>query len=65
MTVPVWVLLLFAAWTSRAHGLIACCLAIILLLARITQSLLHIGPTQTESVAGARFGFSTRFGSPA
>ena len=32
-------------------------LAIILLLARITQSLLHIGPTQTELVAGARFGF--------
>ena len=32
-------------------------LAIILLLARITQSVLHIGATQTELVAGARFGF--------
>ena len=32
-------------------------LAIILLVARIAQSLLHIGPTQTEFVAGVRFGF--------
>ena len=29
-------------------------LAIILLIARIAQSVLHIGPTQTELVAGAR-----------
>lgn len=120
MTVPVWVLLLFAAWTflllfatiglfrwsriltgratirewrpdedqgtdwyrraMRAH---ANCLenlpaytvvviallvtsaespwldgvAIILLIARIVQSLLHIGLLQTELVAAARFGF--------
>ena len=32
-------------------------LAIILLVARIAQSVLHIGPTQTEFVAGVRFGF--------
>jgi hypothetical protein len=32
-------------------------LAIILLIARIAQSVLHIGPSQTELVAGARFGF--------
>jgi len=31
-------------------------LAIILLIARIAQSTLHIGPQQTEMVAGARFG---------
>lgn len=32
-------------------------LAIILLIARVAQSVLHIGPTQTELIAGARFGF--------
>ena len=32
-------------------------LAIFLLIARIAQSVLHIGPSQTELVAGARFGF--------
>jgi uncharacterized MAPEG superfamily protein len=31
-------------------------LAIILLIARIAQSTLHIGPKQTEKVAGVRFG---------
>jgi hypothetical protein len=31
-------------------------LAVILLAARIAQSTLHIGPNQTELVAGARFG---------
>ena len=31
-------------------------LAIVLLIARIAQSTLHIGPKQTEMVAGARFG---------
>ena len=119
MTIPVWVLLLFAAWTlllllvtigyfrwsriltgratmrewrpdevqgtdwyrraMRAHAnclenltiytavVIALLvtgassrwldiLAIVLLIARIAQSTLHIGPEQTEMVVGARFG---------
>ena len=51
-TVVVIALLVTEAKSSWLDGL-----AIILLIARVAQSVLHIGPTQTELIAGARFGF--------
>ena len=54
---PIYTVVVIALLVTEAKSPWLDGLAIILLLARITQSVLHIGATQTELVAGARFGF--------
>ena len=49
---PIYTVVVIALLVTKAKSPWLDGLAIILLLARITQSLLHIGPTQTELVAG-------------
>jgi uncharacterized MAPEG superfamily protein len=54
---PIYIVVVIALLVTEAKSPWLDGLAIILLIARIAQSVLHIGPTQTELVAGARFGF--------
>jgi uncharacterized MAPEG superfamily protein len=54
---PIYTAVVVALLVTEAKSSWLDGLAIVLLVARITQSLLHIGPMQTEVVAGARFGF--------
>jgi uncharacterized MAPEG superfamily protein len=54
---PIYTVVVIALLVTNAKGQWLDGLAIILLVARIAQSVLHIGPTQTEFVAGVRFGF--------
>jgi uncharacterized MAPEG superfamily protein len=54
---PIYIVVVIALLVTEAKSPWLDGLAIILLIARIAQSVLHIGLTQTELVAGARFGF--------
>jgi uncharacterized MAPEG superfamily protein len=53
---PIYTAVVIALLVTGASSPWLDLLAIILLIARIAQSTLHIGPQQTELVAGARFG---------
>ena len=53
---PIYTAVVIALVVTAASNRWLDILAIVLLFARITQSTLHIGPEQTESVAAARFG---------
>jgi uncharacterized MAPEG superfamily protein len=52
---PIYTVVVIALLVTEAKSQWLDGLAIILLVARIAQSVLHIGPTQTEFVAAARF----------
>jgi uncharacterized MAPEG superfamily protein len=54
---PIYTVVVIALLVTEAKSQWLDGLAIILLVARIAQSVLHIGPAQTELVAGTRFGF--------
>jgi uncharacterized MAPEG superfamily protein len=53
---PLYTAVVIALQVTHASSPWLDVLAVILLAARIAQSILHIGPKQTELVAGARFG---------
>jgi uncharacterized MAPEG superfamily protein len=53
---PLYTAVVIALLITKATSPWLDVLAVILLVARIAQSTLHIGPKQTELVAGARFG---------
>ena len=53
---PLYTVVVIALQVTHASSPWLDVLAVILLAARIAQSILHIGPKQTELVAGARFG---------
>lgn len=53
---PLYTAVVIALLVTKASSPWLDVLAVILLAARIAQSTLHIGPKQTELVAGARFG---------
>jgi uncharacterized MAPEG superfamily protein len=54
---PIYTVVVIALLVTEAKSQWLDGLAIILLVARIAQSVLHICPAQTELVAGTRFGF--------
>lgn len=54
---PIYTVVVLALSATRAQSPWLDVLAIVLLLARVVQSALHIGPKQTEVVAGVRFSF--------
>jgi uncharacterized MAPEG superfamily protein len=53
---PIYTAVVIALLVTGASSRWLDVLAIVLLIARIARSTLHIGPKQTEMVAGARFG---------
>jgi uncharacterized membrane protein YecN with MAPEG domain len=53
---PLYTVVVIALLVTKAESPWLDALAIVLIIARILQSLLHIGTEQTELVAGARFG---------
>jgi uncharacterized MAPEG superfamily protein len=53
---PIYTAVVIALLVTGASSRWLDILAIVLLIARIAQSTLHIGPEQTEMVIGARFG---------
>jgi uncharacterized MAPEG superfamily protein len=54
---PIFTVVVIALLVTKADSPWLDALAVVLLFARILQSLLHIGPEQTELIAGARFVF--------
>jgi uncharacterized MAPEG superfamily protein len=53
---PIYTAVAIALLVTKASSPWLDTLAIVVLVARIAQSTLHIGPKQTETIAGARFG---------
>jgi hypothetical protein len=53
---PLYTAVVIALLVTKAASPWLDMLAVILLAARLAQSALHIGPKQTELIAGARFG---------
>jgi uncharacterized MAPEG superfamily protein len=54
---PIYTVVVIALLVTKAESPWLDALAIVLLVSRVLQSLLHIGPEQTEVIAGVRFGF--------
>jgi uncharacterized MAPEG superfamily protein len=54
---PIYTVVVLALLATRAQSPWLDVLAIVLLFARMVQSVLHIGPKQTEVVAATRFSF--------
>ena len=54
---PVYTAIVIAAMASGTSGPAIDALAVVVLAARICHTLIHIGPTQTDVVAGIRFTF--------
>lgn len=48
---------MFALYVGRVSGPLVDCLSIGVLIARVTQSLVHVCVTQTNAVASVRFAF--------
>ncbi len=54
---PVYGAIVLAIVVSGVQGTFLDTLAIVLLVARVCQTLVHLGPPQTDVVVGIRFGF--------
>lgn len=54
---PVYGAIVLAIVASGVQGTFLDTLAIVLIVARVCQTLVHLGPPQTDVVAGIRFGF--------